>query len=232
MVKTISIWALQVNLDGNAKRQLHEITISISWLHGSIDQNQSLISPDSREDMVRPDTTLEGRRAESEEIYPTFKLHLSLAEWIEGQVHANYDALAMEAARLAFDGCERGIGLHQAGRFCISIGKARLGATSPSALDLSPSARRTYEFNAQQMDNFRRAQQDVRSTSGGSRAFIALGGNVGNRMGMIEEACREMGHRGLKILRTSSIYETEPMYKTDQASFINGVCEVCLICSF
>jgi len=57
-------------------------------------------------------------------------------------------------------------------------------------------------------------------------AYIALGSNLGNRVGMIEDACDRMEKRGIKIQRTSSLWETEPMYVLDQESFINGVCEV------
>jgi 2-amino-4-hydroxy-6-hydroxymethyldihydropteridine diphosphokinase/dihydropteroate synthase len=58
-------------------------------------------------------------------------------------------------------------------------------------------------------------------------AYVALGSNLGDRMGWIEKACKEMSqHRGIKIKRTSCLWETEPMYVTDQGSFINGVCEV------
>ena len=66
------------------------------------------------------------------------------------------------------------------------------------------------------------------SRRGGSlhRAFIALGSNVGDRIGMIEEACREMERRNIKVVRTSSLYETAAMYVTDQQSFINGACQV------
>ncbi|KAG5301813.1 folic acid synthesis protein [Histoplasma ohiense] len=58
------------------------------------------------------------------------------------------------------------------------------------------------------------------------RAFIALGSNMGDRIAAIEEACREMEARGIKIIRTSSLFETAPMYVTDQESFFNGVCEI------
>ncbi|EFR05088.1 folic acid synthesis protein [Nannizzia gypsea CBS 118893] len=44
------------------------------------------------------------------------------------------------------------------------------------------------------------------------RAFVALGSNMGDRVAMIEEACREMEDRGIKIKRTSSLFETAPMY--------------------
>ncbi|PGH16735.1 dihydropteroate synthase [Helicocarpus griseus UAMH5409] len=58
------------------------------------------------------------------------------------------------------------------------------------------------------------------------RAFIALGSNMGDRIAMIEQACREMEARGIKIVRTSSLFETAPMYVTEQEEFVNGVCEI------
>lgn len=63
---------------------------------------------------------------------------------------------------------------------------------------------------------------------GGTRtAYIALGSNVGDRISMIEQACKEMDSRGIKVKRTSSLWETEPMYVLDQDRFVNGACEVC-----
>lgn len=59
------------------------------------------------------------------------------------------------------------------------------------------------------------------------RAFVALGSNLGDRVGMLEKACNEMAARGIQIKRTSSLWETEPMYVVDQDSFVNGACEVC-----
>jgi 2-amino-4-hydroxy-6-hydroxymethyldihydropteridine diphosphokinase/dihydropteroate synthase len=56
-------------------------------------------------------------------------------------------------------------------------------------------------------------------------AYIALGSNLGDRIGWIEKACGEMSRRGIKIKRTSCLWETEPMYVAHQRSFINGVCE-------
>ena len=59
-----------------------------------------------------------------------------------------------------------------------------------------------------------------------NRAYIALGSNIGDRIGAIETACRELDQNGLRVLRTSSLYETAPMYVEDQDSFLNAVCEV------
>ncbi|VDB89524.1 Bgt-4801 [Blumeria graminis f. sp. tritici] len=57
-------------------------------------------------------------------------------------------------------------------------------------------------------------------------AYIALGSNLGDRVEWIEKACIEMSNRGIDVKRTSSLWETKPMYITDQANFLNGVCEV------
>lgn len=68
--------------------------------------------------------------------------------------------------------------------------------------------------------------------SGGAKgpttAYIALGSNLGDRVAEIETACNEMDKRGIKVKRTSSLWETEPMYVTDQDRFLNGACEVCV----
>lgn len=66
---------------------------------------------------------------------------------------------------------------------------------------------------------------------GGNRkkkAYIALGSNLGDRVAEIEKACNEMDRRGIRVKRTSSLWETEPMYVLDQAAFLNGACEVCV----
>lgn len=57
-------------------------------------------------------------------------------------------------------------------------------------------------------------------------AYVALGSNLGDRIAHIEEACREMDRRGIRVKRTSSLWETEPMYYAHQNRFVNGACEV------
>jgi 7,8-dihydro-6-hydroxymethylpterin-pyrophosphokinase (HPPK) len=58
------------------------------------------------------------------------------------------------------------------------------------------------------------------------RAMIAFGSNLGDRVSMIEQACEKMLSRGIKVKAQSSLYESTPMYVTDQDVFYNGVCEV------
>jgi 2-amino-4-hydroxy-6-hydroxymethyldihydropteridine diphosphokinase/dihydropteroate synthase len=57
-------------------------------------------------------------------------------------------------------------------------------------------------------------------------AYIALGSNLGDRIGWIEKACNLMSERSIRVKRTSSLWETAPMYVTNQENFINGACEV------
>lgn len=58
------------------------------------------------------------------------------------------------------------------------------------------------------------------------RVYIALGSNMGDRCDWIEKACKEMTKDGIKVVRTSALYETEAMYVKEQNPFVNGVCEV------
>ena len=76
------------------------------------------------------------------------------------------------------------------------------------------------------VDNDRELHREVVEDARGG-VFIAIGSNVGNRVEAIEDACREMNDdTDIEVLRTSNLYETEPMYVEDQARFLNGVCEV------
>ena len=62
------------------------------------------------------------------------------------------------------------------------------------------------------------------------KAYIALGSNLGDRIDWIEQACRRMTNSPqIKLVKTSSLWETDPMYVLDQEKFINGVCEVSVL---
>jgi 2-amino-4-hydroxy-6-hydroxymethyldihydropteridine diphosphokinase len=55
--------------------------------------------------------------------------------------------------------------------------------------------------------------------------YIALGTNVGDRERNLREALRLLAGAGIRILRISSIYETEPVDYLQQAWFFNAVLE-------
>lgn len=64
-------------------------------------------------------------------------------------------------------------------------------------------------------------------TGGLFRKYIALGSNVGDRIAAIESACQSLDGSGeIRVIETSPLYETDPMYVEDQDRFLNGVCEV------
>jgi len=56
--------------------------------------------------------------------------------------------------------------------------------------------------------------------------FLSLGSNIGNRAKNLSRAMEELSRRGVKIVRQSAMYETEPVGVRDQAWFLNCVVEV------
>ncbi len=57
--------------------------------------------------------------------------------------------------------------------------------------------------------------------------FVGLGSNVGDRLAFLRSAVRELGRlEGTGIVQCSSVYETEPVGKRDQAYFLNAVVEL------
>lgn len=92
----------------------------------------------------------------------------------------------------------------------------------PSVADYEVSAQSEEAETPQDL-----AEDHVKTDSPWRDAFIALGSNVGDRFKNIEDACREMdADPGIRIVKTSHLYETEPMYVADQGSFLNGAAQV------
>ena len=58
-----------------------------------------------------------------------------------------------------------------------------------------------------------------------ARAFLGLGSNVGDRAEYLRHALRALAEQ-MKMVRVSSLYETEPWGYKDQPWFLNAVCEV------
>jgi 2-amino-4-hydroxy-6-hydroxymethyldihydropteridine diphosphokinase len=57
-------------------------------------------------------------------------------------------------------------------------------------------------------------------------AYVALGANVGDRDRSLAEARRLLAERGARVLRESSVRETEPYGVEDQPQFLNQVLEI------
>jgi 2-amino-4-hydroxy-6-hydroxymethyldihydropteridine diphosphokinase len=56
--------------------------------------------------------------------------------------------------------------------------------------------------------------------------YIGLGSNLGDRAGNLLLAVRGLMDAGLKVVRLSSVYETEPVDVREQPTFLNMVAEV------
>ena len=57
--------------------------------------------------------------------------------------------------------------------------------------------------------------------------FIALGSNKGNRINYLRRAVSELTHDSkLKVVASSSVYETKPFGDVNQADFLNAVIKV------
>ena len=52
-------------------------------------------------------------------------------------------------------------------------------------------------------------------------AYLLIGGNEGDRLAYLQETTRRIQYPGSRVLRASSVYETSPWGKTDQAAFLN-----------
>src|SRR5437764_3180088 len=59
-----------------------------------------------------------------------------------------------------------------------------------------------------------------------TKAYVALGSNLGDRAGNLLLALRGMMEAALCVSRVSSIYETEPISDVEQSPYLNMVAEV------
>jgi 2-amino-4-hydroxy-6-hydroxymethyldihydropteridine diphosphokinase len=55
--------------------------------------------------------------------------------------------------------------------------------------------------------------------------YLSLGSNLGDRQENLARALRLIGESGIRILRPSAVYETEPQGFRDQPRFLNQVIE-------
>lgn len=213
-----SLWNLNVDLDGHAiqpfdfKFALYQALDTES--DGYISQKQRHYSDESGSDAsMNPQETV-----------PTLSTHREVANFIERKRHVDLSTMAFGASQTVFKAYASHKGPHHSKAFRIKVSDT--GSKRP-AKGTTYNVKNQWLFTSESYNNYQRANEDRNSLYGSHRVLLALGSNVGNRIGTIEQACVEMNRRGLKILKTSSLYETEPMYRIDQGSFMNGVCEVC-----
>jgi 2-amino-4-hydroxy-6-hydroxymethyldihydropteridine diphosphokinase len=61
--------------------------------------------------------------------------------------------------------------------------------------------------------------------SGGNLTYLSIGSNLGDRASNLARAIESLPEAGVRVLRTSSIYETEPVDFLAQPWFLNCVVE-------
>ncbi|KAL7752988.1 trifunctional dihydropteroate synthetase [Sorochytrium milnesiophthora] len=128
---------------------------------------------------------------------------------------------------------------HHVARLCIercNVSKVTVRIEKPSALVFAKTAgvevTRDREWlrqlKAKQNEYLRRRTISVASTGEHMHtAYIAMGSNLGDRAGHIHAALFAMTQDGQsRIVNTSFLYETAPMYVTDQPMFLNAVCKI------
>ncbi len=59
-----------------------------------------------------------------------------------------------------------------------------------------------------------------------TKAYVALGSNLGDRAGNLLLAVRGMMHAALSVTCLSSVYETQPVSEVEQPRFLNMVAEL------
>ena len=172
-------------------------------------------------------------------VHPTFGLHEKIARFAE-----QHKSGSAEGAALLFAHCLFTLADEQSPTKCLQHVCIQLrdvvpmsGASRTRATKYAEEIQRRFvnnvfgycmvELDRRQYEQSQRSFLSKDFQNGGHRAFLALGSNLGNRVELIESAVREMSGRGLTVSRTSALYETKPMYLENQASFINGACEVC-----
>ncbi|KAL8749458.1 MAG: hypothetical protein Q9184_006804 [Pyrenodesmia sp. 2 TL-2023] len=221
-VEFYSLFPLPISV-GVESEMIYYVKIELNWIMTPADRDHHLQGRTHEHNARSASAPLIAPRSSRKDIFPYYHAFRYIVNFIESKPHTNFDMMAYEASEVAFKACEEGLGPRQIRTVRISV--SDLGPEQP-AEGTTWKIKQSWIYDSQWYSLLKRARNDIVSSNGSHRALIALGSNIGDRIGMVEQACTEMAQRGLKPLRTSSLYETEPMYKTDQPSFVNGVCEI------
>jgi len=70
-------------------------------------------------------------------------------------------------------------------------------------------------------------KQANRQTIAMVKCYLGIGSNLGDRQAYIDTAIEEIGKiRDVRLIRASTIYETDPVSDVPQGKFLNGVLEI------
>lgn len=182
----------------------------------------------------------QGFPATLDQVHPTYGVHEMVARSAGSLRYDRAEVEAVKLSRLAFEladaqsPCRRlthvTISLresfHMEGKICFrrKSKELYLRGTPVSSKKLCMGCLVVYNRADYEQSSLNLTHNHVHT--GWHRAYLALGSNIGDRIKVIELACRAMMNRGIKVTRTSALYETKAMYLEDQQPFINGACEV------
>ncbi|KAF2725875.1 Dihydropteroate synthase [Polychaeton citri CBS 116435] len=92
---------------------------------------------------------------------------------------------------------------------------------------MQESSQSSVSEDGSERHSIHKSSSDVETSKRKAPIIIALGSNVGDRVEAIEEACQAIdSHPDMELHETSFLYETVPMYVTEQEPFLNGVCTI------
>ncbi|KAI7854304.1 Dihydropteroate synthase-like protein [Circinella umbellata] len=175
---------------------------------------------------VYPSEQREGE--ESNKSYHMRTMVRTLARYIEASDYKTVEAFAVAVARIAIEKCH--------------VNKIRVQLEKPSAIlfadasGIEVTRDRAWlnsvleqEKQSNQVFAHHQVQEGAKEipVSYTQTAYIALGSNVGDRvknlyaaLDMLETDCSSV------VLDTSFLYETPPMYYTEQPAFLNAACKI------
>jgi dihydroneopterin aldolase / 2-amino-4-hydroxy-6-hydroxymethyldihydropteridine diphosphokinase / dihydropteroate synthase len=168
-------------------------------------------------------------RSEEQKSYHLRTIVRSVSRHIEASGYKTVEAFVAAIARICLEKCH--------------VSKITVKVEKPSALVFAESAgveiTRDQQWLKEIQDEERKGGKTYAHFMEQSRfadvpanynhsAFIAVGSNVGNPIANIESALALLESRcSSTVVDTSFLYETPPMYYTEQAPFLNGAIKVC-----
>ena len=164
--------------------------------------------------------------------YPIFNVIQSVLKRVEQRSYNDMQALGQYIAKLAFQQvdeshvCNHLLELTTRGSLIRPMTDKHTLGKKEKMRSVVENGRCLTRLERSEYKKSKNTLEEGRPANSLRRAYIAIGSNVGDRLGMAEAACLEMDRCGVHVARTSGLYETEAMYLRDQQSFLNGACEV------
>ncbi|KAI8894183.1 Dihydropteroate synthase-like protein [Globomyces pollinis-pini] len=126
------------------------------------------------------------------------------SDFVDASSYETIEKMAMDLSTLLFKECQ--------------MDKLTLKIEKPSALIFA-------ECSGVEITRSRDVPKSIKDDSK-VVAYLSFGTNLGNRLGNIMAALDKLKQIGVSILDTSYLYESTPMYVTDQPRFLNGAFKI------